>query len=356
MKSVITWTASRIDVANYCKVKHYLRYVDPSKPKPIYLSVYAKGTLLHTLIESFWDRTNQILTPKWDSPEKFSVAAQGLWKRTLFRDRLIREKIEKGEKAKRSPIEWNNENEKWVILNTLPKICKPLYEKLYSEGPPLYSEVPFDFMFGKRRFKGRIDEIRLREGKVVIRDYKSGKPIKQGRLGEMKRDFDPQLTFYNAGLCSLIKDYEELAVKLGFENRKEFIDGLNVCEDFIEEFFSIEDCSIHQTKRTKQHLYELLNMIEGTENYTPVSFDEFVSERREFERGRKCDFCDMKNACKEASSLMAKSIEAGIYSDKKCQAYFNFAVPPFAQKPTIEFRQRRLSQEYAKARKKGIIV
>ena len=48
------WSASRIDTANYCGMKYFLKYIDPTKPKPLRLSAYAKGGLLHELIENFW--------------------------------------------------------------------------------------------------------------------------------------------------------------------------------------------------------------------------------------------------------------------------------------------------------------
>ena len=41
------WSASRIDTANYCNMRYYLRYVDPIKPKSLRISPYVKGSLLH---------------------------------------------------------------------------------------------------------------------------------------------------------------------------------------------------------------------------------------------------------------------------------------------------------------------
>ena len=49
------WSASRIDTANYCNMKYYLRYIDPIKPKSLRISPYVKGSLLHKIIEDFWD-------------------------------------------------------------------------------------------------------------------------------------------------------------------------------------------------------------------------------------------------------------------------------------------------------------
>ena len=45
------WSATKIDSANYCMMRYYLKYVDPLKPKPLKLSSYIKGRLLHGLIE-----------------------------------------------------------------------------------------------------------------------------------------------------------------------------------------------------------------------------------------------------------------------------------------------------------------
>ena len=54
MFSGIKWSASRIDVANYCRMRYYLKYVE--KEKSLKLPAYVKGSLLHSLIESFWKK------------------------------------------------------------------------------------------------------------------------------------------------------------------------------------------------------------------------------------------------------------------------------------------------------------
>lgn len=53
---MIKWSATRINVANYCRMRYYLNYVDSDKPKPLRLSAYVRGSLLHALIDNFWDK------------------------------------------------------------------------------------------------------------------------------------------------------------------------------------------------------------------------------------------------------------------------------------------------------------
>ena len=117
----------------------------------------------------------------------------------------------------------------------------------------MYSELNFEFESGGIRFYGFIDEVRLRERneetKVVIRDYKSGSPW---GIQAMKRDFDPQLTFYNAGLCAKSFYSEEFAKSLNLEKiRHQFMGNpMHINPDFEEEFFMIEAPSLHRFANT----------------------------------------------------------------------------------------------------------
>jgi hypothetical protein len=317
-------------------MRYYLRYIE--KESPLRLSAYAKGTLLHDLIENFWKKlgiseevSKKSSKKKYSNEEGFAKYAQGLWKKAII-----------ASQNSENPIFWQYEAEPWKIFSELKDICTFLYSHLLEEGKPLLSETSFDFMLEGRRFKGRIDEVRLRDEKIVIRDYKSGRPW----IGDMKLNNDPQLTFYNVGLCSLCCADEGLAEKLGLkdERRKFMGNPFYVNPEFIEEFFMIEAPAfnsrwsrnvktINQTSRKDEHFFELLKMIKGIEK--AVNEGEIYPER-----GRKCDYCDMKYACEKRLDRAG----SGNFTDKKGQSFLDFAVPAYAKKDEREdksFRQKK---------------
>jgi len=332
---MVSWTATRIDIANYCRMRYYLRYVE--KEKPLRLPSYVKGGLLHDLIENFRDKlgteeevAKKSLRKKYSCKEEFASYAQGLWKRNVIASRNSQNKIY-----------WSYENEPWVINSELKDICIPLYDYLIKEPPPIFKEIDFNFMFDGRNFSGRIDDVRTKDKKVIIRDYKSGRPW----LGEMKLNNDPQLTLYNIGLCSLCFEREDIAGKLGLEKeRKRFMGNpIYVSPDFIEEFFMIEAPAfnlkkkhnldvIHTTTRKDEHFFELLNMIRGIEK--AVNEGEIYPER-----GRKCDYCDLKFACEKRLD----KVGIGHLEDKTGQGFFGFAIPAYARKEEQKesFKQKK---------------
>lgn len=239
----------------------------------------------------------------------------------------------KAEKSKR-PVSWSFEGERWVIKNKLEKICMNLFPVLQEEGPPLFSELKFKFSLFEKIFQGKIDEIRVRDGKVIIRDYKSGRPY----MGEMKLDFDPQLTIYNVAVNRMASEDEEFARKLGLETQRENSkeNQLYANPNFQEEFFMIEAPArlieqksqgkkttlrtIHPTKRTDNHFLEVISMIDSVQDR--VNDGNIVAER-----GRKCDFCDVKHACKKKLN----EVGIGFMADRKGQFFLDFAVPAFAR-------------------------
>ena len=355
---VARWSATRINTANYCRMRHWLTYVDPRKPKRLRLSVYVKGSLLHGLIENFWEKLG---TPeevdkkssrkKYHDAEGFAKYAKGKWQSIIIADNHLREKYEQeqdeeeAEKLENKLIYWRDNNDKYQIKNTLPKICKPLFDSLHEEGPPLFTELSFNFVIGDKRFRGKIDEVRKRDGKIVIRDYKSGRPW----VGYMKASFDTQLTLYNVGLCSLAHENEEIAEKLGLEKKvveqymgnPRFIDP-----NFIVEFFMIEALSIDLGPRIKtippvivssyrndNHFFELIKMINGSQR--DIDTGNIYPER-----GRKCDSCDVRHVC-EDQLYMSK---AGELTDKNGQKLFSFVIPYFMLKDEqeSEYEQGRL--------------
>jgi hypothetical protein len=323
---MISWTASKLDMINYCKMRFYLHSVEHEEP--IRLSCYARGTLLHGLIENFWDKlgseeevAKKSSGKKYSNAQEFGKYAQGLWRRLII----------SSEHSKQ--INWTYEGEQWIVDSEIPNICTPLFSYLLSEGKPKFKEKSFKFVVDGREFHGRIDDIRVRDGKVVVRDYKSGRPW----IGQMKLNNDPQLTLYNVGLCSLCVSDDKIAESLGMmEERKKFMGkSFFVNPDFVEEFFMIEALGynakhnrslnvLNQTSRREEHFLELLKVIEGAEK--ALNEGEIYPER-----GRKCDYCDMKYACEK------KLVQNGNLENKVGQELFSFAVPAFARQEKQEF-------------------
>lgn len=348
------YSSSKIDAANYCVMKYFLKYCDENKIiKPLRLSAYAKGGLLHKVIEEFWVKLGteeeaakrQKTKKAYFDSESFADYVKRRWNQLIYADAALRDELKAAtekkarEKIQGRLIHWKNEEEKWAIKSSLNKISKPLFDELQKEGPPLYSELPFDFILLGKRFTGRIDEIRIRDNKVVIRDYKSGKPW----IGNMKLNHDPQMTIYNTGLCSLCCDDEEFARTLHLEKEsKKFMGNpIYVNEDFCHEFFMIEALPIttkaedekiyweknikliHQTTRTDNHFFEVIRMIDGVEK--SISIGNVYPER-----GRKCDDCDERFACEETLKLAGQNIT----KDSRGQGFFSFAAPLY-MKPVL---------------------
>lgn len=362
---MIKWSATRINVANYCRMRYYLNYVDPDKPKPLRLSAYVRGSLLHGLIENFWDKmgtpeevSKKSSKKKYCDAESFSSYAQGKWQGIIFADDSVKEKYnayfsqgnsDEAEKIKSHLIYWKNSQEKWTIKSGLKRECIPLFSYLLNEGRPLFSELKFDFVLNNRRFTGRLDEVRKRDGKVIIRDYKSGNPW----VGDEKKYFDPQLTMYNVSLCSLCYDDRAFAEKLGLESSlvdKFMGHPMYINPDFQVEFFMIDALGIDPSNpkihdippvivssdRKDAHFFEVIKMIEGIE--------ESIRTKNIYpERGRKCDSCDLKSPCRDKLN----DVRAGTLVDKRGQQYFNFATPLFIQKEEKPaFNQRKFRFRY----------
>lgn len=330
---------TEINTANYCAMRHYLRY---SLGKPsLRLSVYVRGSLYHSLIEHFWERLgepdeikknkNGTITSqkKYHDRQSFVEYARGKWSGILAADRANRTKGKEG-------ITWKYDNEMWVILNGMPKICRPLFDYLLNAGQPAFSELPFDFAVPSHglRIKGRIDEVRLLNGEVIIIDYKTGKPW----LGMMKLKHDPQLTIYSAGLCSLIKFDPAIREKLGLEGRvEEFMAGGKFISPNIKEaFFMIDALGIdpekvknvpeplYDTKREDRHFIEVIKMIKGVKMSNNLG-------NIYAESGKKCDDCDERHWCDKEF----EKINVGEYVDESGQVYLSLATPLYLKKEEL---------------------
>lgn len=329
------WTASKIDAANYCTMRFYLRYVDPRKPKSLMLPVYAKGSLLHSSIEHFWNKfgepeeikrnKNGKITSKkkYSNPQEFQKYLDGKWMQRLI-----------GNMESERSIDWQFEEQPWVIRSQLEKLAEPLFNQLISQEKPLHIEFPFKFTLGNKKFTGRIDEIRIEEGYVLIRDYKSGKPW----LDETKLKGDPQLTFYNAGLNMLLKQHDELRnyfIQKGANEEFLTFDKGIINPNFKQEFFMIEALPRIEhpenfpmmkdipnlrlsAQRKEAHFSELLKMVEGV--FSSVSSGKVYPER-----GRKCENCDMKIVCDKELEMSGSGYMLG----KNNQYHLSFDIPDY---------------------------
>src|SRR3989344_8854128 len=134
------WSATRINAANYCIMRYHLRYV--LKEEPLRLSAYVKGSLLHSLIEHFWEKlgtgeeaAKKSSKKKYHDAESFAKYAKGKWHGIIIADEPAPNKIT-----------WNYKEEPYTVLNSISKVCHPLFKRLFQEGPPIFSELGFDFM------------------------------------------------------------------------------------------------------------------------------------------------------------------------------------------------------------------
>ncbi len=132
----ILWSPSRIDAANYCRMRYYLKYIEHNQG--LQLSAFLKGGLLHELIENFWNRLNV----KYSDAGEFAKYAQGKWQQQCIRS----------EHSDR-PVVWKYPEERWVIKKDLEGICETLFPIFMEEGKPIYSELGFTIRIGEKHLQ-----------------------------------------------------------------------------------------------------------------------------------------------------------------------------------------------------------
>ncbi len=380
------WNATKIDDANYCRMRFYLKHVE-HVPQD-FISAYAKGSLLHHIIENFWynlgskeeverdekSRKKASDKKRYYDPLTFSQYAAKQWNRIAFADRAKEEKLQKLysiskpseyerkeiKDTQKNKIVWAYDTEKYIIKNQIPKIAFQLFNVLLEEGPPLFSEHSFKFSIeglilggeriGKIEFNGRIDDVRKKDG-LYVRDYKSGKPW----LGEMKLKHDPQLTFYNLSICTRAFMDEKFAKEVGMEEvRGKFMGNPNfVWEDMKVEYFMMEALlkkaeadeiiaggkkpkftvpnTINTSKRTDEDFFDLMQMIEGTKR--DVRDGNIYKES-----GKKCDICSVKRICDQKKTRN----DGTPYLDTKSNQTFEFYRPPYERSVTLDPENKSL--------------
>ena len=342
MAHLMDWTYSKMDDYNYCILRGYLRWVDGIRNLTI--PAFIKGFLLHSSIEHFWDKLGTEEEVKktrskkggkkyWDA-ESFANYLSGKWTSLVI-----------GSEHSGREIQWTYPTEKYQAGPKIKNIAFYLFPYLVERGKPLYSEISFRFILGHRRFKGKIDEIRVNDRKITVTDFKSGRPW----MGEIKRDHDSQMTMYNVGLGSLCYADEKFAKSLGLEDVRKTLFGHPkfVNESIEHEFVMIEapytrhilsqmqktnlpEVSL-KTSRKENHFYEILKMLDGIE----ASLKGGIIYPQ---TGHKCDHCSMKTACKKR----LEEITSTIPTERNGQEIMSFAAPLFrkpVKKEDIELGQ-----------------
>lgn len=302
----IIWTPTKIDQATFCLMQFYLINIKKIKPKTS--GRMALGVFLHRAMEKFYTERKGVVCPKFKSPESFANAMGAMWARFV---------VGTG-KIKGQEISWSSKEEPWILREDLKKICSKVYERYASEHPPIYTEIVFDFELDKRRFRGRIDEIRKKEGYAVIRDLKSG----SRKPGKMKLDYDQQFTVYFLAVGCLCREDQEFAESIGIskEDAERFAGNPDYLNDKIRgEYYFMREDQIFDMRRDNLKYFDFCRMINGLEKQI-FKGDIYP------ERGRLCDYCSVHEECDKRSAGILYSPE------KKLETQLRF----FSQIPSIE--------------------
>lgn len=429
------WNATKLADANFCSMLFWLKYIKraPQPQKP----AFVKGGLLHRVVEHFWDRLGSEEEVMRDAEDKkkpadekrkyfdafsFGDYVHSLWMQdAIMPDNRARETLliltdpakrmeylmEHFEKLKlRHPlteaqiqrqvnktrdktIDWGPKDvkdmnaSKYRVTGGMRRIGRGLFPILLAEGPALFSELPIDFVLEGIRFNGKIDDIRMREvdgrQRLVIRDYKSGRPW----INSSKVNYDPQLTFYNIGICAMCYPDTENAIqfaeKLGLSSvRKQFCGNPYwAYDDIITEYFMIEAAAIeaslkepppdisdyrskqhaqtdwirdltrwqdrqrrltmstpgviHPSKRDNQSVRDLMTMVRGT-----IKLVQDGHVRPQI--GEHCGYCQMQDSCIEERKYIGPPVDRrGNRMFTFCQAPYDTTLPaPVTEMPQAE--------------------
>ncbi|MEK6840339.1 MAG: PD-(D/E)XK nuclease family protein [Nanoarchaeota archaeon] len=339
----IDYSFSKLDDANYCLMRYYLRWIERAPyPNPPF---FFKGRFFHSLMENFWERlgTSEEVAmsrnkrdkngKKYSSNEEFADYVRRQWIHDIIQN--------KNSKVPGNVVNWDFKGQEFLMAEKMKEMAYHFFNPLIGLGKPLYQEKKFEFVFGHRKFRGRIDAIRFVNGKILIDDYKSGSPW----IGPMKINHDPQMSMYNVGLAAICSQDENFAESLGLkENRNEFLnDPAYLVEEVENRFVMVEAPAywartedkkkiervplIHSTSRKREHFYD------GVEK----SIEQGIIYP---ERGRKCDGCVMKKACEEKLEDALRQ-----FPQIRGQGLFAFVAPIFTMPSRDEDLGVLVSQE-----------
>ncbi len=310
---MIEWSPTRV-AATFCmRYYEFLYVLGIRMPKDINLVF---GEVLHKLVALFWHRNFEKKTKDGKLPEeKFINQFSYFYKKAVacpFCGRVIergnpykwglsswkslREICENFDKIENCPerrkVKFERINFKsdelpiilhWDGRHILRKFYKANIEIKKSEPAPI-SEKTIRFRLDSKKFRVKIDEIRAKDGKVIIRDYKSSRFIREKPIEDL------QLVFYQMAVALKLKEDENFRESLGFSKKRSFDSIFNSLKT---ELYFLRENKISEVKCKKGDFRDILMKIEEAEAnirkglFSPILKDEV------------CKNCEYRELCKK---------------------------------------------------------
>jgi len=292
----IVWSASKFDMAHECLRRYDYAYnkgvterTTPAMALGIFLHHKQERFFKEDLdfrprerIERFYAPTNH---PKNKSPEAFANACGGQWKR------LVRRDLEKDHK-----IGWSYDQEPYVYLAALRELSLKMYDRNVTEGPPLLAELWFETIPLKHKdhahyFRGGIDDVRKKDGALLVRDYKTGWDV----LPQYELYYDDsQFTLYGLALIYTLATNPRIALRCGLnpdETKKWVGKEADMIPSLLMERSEVRRGVDRRTTRTRMHAEELFETLDGLE--MQIERNLFPASREE----RRCRRCGAYANC-----------------------------------------------------------
>ncbi len=286
-RNTLVLSATRMEILQTCLKKYYYNYVDKRKREKTVPVDLALGLYFHKIVELYWVKEAPgVLRPKYKSKEKFINASLGYYKRFI----VSTDKIQ-GKK-----IEWRDENQKWILLNSvLPKVLSDYHDLTQTEAPPLGVEVQFKISLDDTLLVGRIDELRKSPNGLTIRDHKF---YRYKIPKDMEKDFNLQFTIYALTLTLDLKNYGDMSKAIGLSREESLaLSGNNLISKSIGlEYHLLNTNQIIPATREDMHFLDIKTTIEGLKEKLRSGQE---SGNYYHERGSHCDFCLNKKICRQ---------------------------------------------------------
>lgn len=136
----VKWTATRIDTANYCRMRYWLNYVEHAIQTR--LPAFPKGHVFHEGVEYFWPRLgtkDEVVKrrngKKYHDAESFSKYLVGKWSQVVIQDKILRNQIKEGQisdselkKANSRLIAWTENQTPWNIKYQIRDAAKYMFD------------------------------------------------------------------------------------------------------------------------------------------------------------------------------------------------------------------------------------
>lgn len=281
----ITWNKTNIEHAMTCTMQFYL--LDIEKIKTPTIGPFVMGIFVHHILDKLF--FNEKKEPKYKSPESFANAVAGkrnergrlkggMWIHSI-KDNKYRGKL----------IEWQSREEPFILRERLWKLCHISYPTIVKYGPPLHSELSFNFEIDGKHFNGRIDQLRKINNRPHIWDFKTGLSIP----GDMMRSYDPQFTLYSLAIGVNCYKNREFARSIGItdEEAEKFPEDPGIiARNMALEYFLLEYNEIIRVKRDNIQYNLFLDMVDSKER-------QINSGNISVEIGRHCDRCLARREC-----------------------------------------------------------